>query len=43
MDLYDAPTLGGWVVVQYDTSDITGPDTELDALPVKGVDIQTTG
>lgn len=43
MDLYDAPTLGGWVVVQYDTSDITDPDTELDTLPVKGVDIQTIG
>ena len=42
-DIYDAPTLGGWVVVQYDTSDITDPDTELDTLPVKGVDIQTIG
>lgn len=42
-DLYDAPTLGGWVVLQYDTSDITDPDTELDTLPVKAVDIQTIG
>lgn len=43
MDLYDAPTLGGWVVVQYDTSDITDPDTELNTLPVKAADIQTIG
>ena len=43
VDLYDAPTLGGWVAVQYDTSDITDPDTELDALPVKAVELQTIG
>lgn len=42
-DLYDAPTLGGWVVVQYNTSDLTDPDTELGTLPVAGVDIQTIG
>ena len=43
MDLYDAPTLGGWVVIQYDTSDITDPDTELDTLPVAAVELQTIG
>lgn len=43
MDLYDAPTLGGWVVIQYDTLDITDPDTELDTLPVAAVELQTIG
>lgn len=43
VDLYDAPTLGGWVAVQYDTSDISEPDTELDTLPVKAVELQTIG
>ena len=43
VDLYDAPTLGGWVVIQYDTSDITDPDTELDTLPVKAVELQIIG
>ena len=43
MDLYDAPTLGGWVAVRYDASDITDPDTDLNTLPVDGVELQTIG
>lgn len=43
VDLYDAPTLGGWVTVQYDTSEISDPDTELDTLPVAAVELQTIG
>ena len=43
VDLYDAPTLGGWVTVRYDTSEISDPDTELDTLPVAAVELQTIG
>ena len=43
MDLYDAPTLGGWVAVRYDASDITDPDTDLNTLLVDGVELQTIG
>lgn len=39
MDLYDAPVLDGRVVVQYDASDITGPDTLPDTLPAAAVEL----
>ena len=43
VDLYDAPTRGGWVAVQYDTSDIADPDAQMDTLPVESVELQTIG
>ena len=43
VDLYDAPTLGGWVAVQYDTSDIADPGAQMDTLPVESVELQTIG
>ena len=43
VDLYDAPTLGGWVAVQYDISGLAAPDTELNTLPVASVELQTIG
>ena len=39
MDLYDAPTLGGWVIVQYDIPATTSTDTDLNALPVSWVSL----
>ena len=38
-DLYDAPTLGGWVIVQYDIPATTSTDTDLNALPVSWVSL----
>ena len=43
MDLYDAPTLGGWVAVRYDASGLADPDADLNTLPVDGVELQTIG
>ena len=38
-DIYDAPTLGGWVIVQYDIPATTSTDTDLNALPVSWVSL----
>ena len=37
--VYDAPTLGGWVIVQYDIPATTSTDTDLNALPVSWVSL----
>ena len=34
-----APTLGGWVIVQYDIPATTSTDTDLNALPVSWVSL----
>ena len=39
-DIYDAPTLGGWVIVQYDIPATTSTDTDLNALPVSWVSVE---
>ena len=43
VDLYDAPTLGGWVADKYDTSAIANPGAQTDTLPVESVELQTIG